>query len=132
MSGMHCAECARMLTFHGLARPLCVLQDPRTQAVVGEVLTLLHTPPPSWAAQVKKDILVKQEEEMLHRWDWDDLNRRLSFYLYRRLSILLLILLDVSQVLLRSLRFGRRLGGLEVVRQWRHRRHRPLAVQVLL
>lgn len=43
-----------MLTFRGLARPLCVQQDPRTRAVVGEVLTLLHTPPPSWAAQVKE------------------------------------------------------------------------------
>lgn len=50
-----CSDSAWLLTSHGLGRPLCDLQGPRTQMVVGteDVLTRLCSPPPSWAVQVK-------------------------------------------------------------------------------
>lgn len=100
MSGTHCAECARVLTFRGLARPLCVLQDPRTRAVVGEALTLLHTPPPSWAARVKETYRSSNRKKCCINGIGTTETGGFTFYLYRRISILVLSLLDVSQVLL--------------------------------
>lgn len=120
-------HCLDLLTFHGLARPPCVLLGPMTRMVVGAVSTLLHIPPPSWA--VKKG---KKEINQKYCKQWDDLLKQFFSlsYLYSRISILVSVLVEV--MLLQRPCFGGRLGGLRAVRQWRHGRQRPLAVQVLL